>query len=344
MKFLVVCESYGPGFYTSGIAEGLGRIGHDVRHVEANVWEIGEEERDRLGARLEHNDRRVLAMASEFKPDVLFIAKGDSITRFSLDRLKSAGVLTVVWQIDDPMFFDRVSATHSPEYDLVYTTEKGSLGLYRKAGMTARWLPFGYDEACRGRSDGRVAEWRDRARRGTETYPETDVAFVGDPLVEYPSSKRHLVCSTLKEMVPSLSLMGCDREHPACSDWGGRLELSDMDTVYRRTKINLAFADQAEGGSGMKMRHMEIPGYGGFMLAEDFGYLGELFERGSEVETFATVAECARKIAYYLEHEDEREAIREAGHKRALRDHTYTERARRLAEDVTWPVRARSRP
>ena len=59
-----------------------------------------------------------------------------------------------------------------------------------------------------------------------------------------------------------------------------------------------------------------------------------MFERGKEVVAYRSPEECAELVQYYLEHEDEREAIARAGQQRTLREHTYHHRMRELVEIV----------
>jgi spore maturation protein CgeB len=52
----------------------------------------------------------------------------------------------------------------------------------------------------------------------------------------------------------------------------------------------------------------------------------EFFEPDREIVCFSSRDELVDKSRYYLAHPDEREAIRIAGHERALRDHTWQKR------------------
>lgn len=59
------------------------------------------------------------------------------------------------------------------------------------------------------------------------------------------------------------------------------------------------------------------------------GYNPELasyYEFGKEIETYSDVKELIEKIRYYLLHEEERERIAAAGHKRAVDEHSYKQR------------------
>lgn len=74
------------------------------------------------------------------------------------------------------------------------------------------------------------------------------------------------------------------------------------------------------------MRIFEVTGCGSFLLTEFFDNLGEFFEIGKEIETFRDSDEMLRKIRYYLDHPDEREAIARRGQERCLRDYSMEKR------------------
>jgi spore maturation protein CgeB len=83
------------------------------------------------------------------------------------------------------------------------------------------------------------------------------------------------------------------------------------------------YSDQIKG------RNFEVPGCGGFLLTGMAENLGQYYEIGKEVACFDDRHDLIDKVRYYLEHEDEREAIAQAGYERTLREHTY---ARRFSE------------
>ena len=74
------------------------------------------------------------------------------------------------------------------------------------------------------------------------------------------------------------------------------------------------------------MRIFEVTGCGSFLLTEFFDNLEDFFEIGKEIETFRDSDEMLRKIRYYLDHPDEREAIARRGQERCLRDYSMEKR------------------
>ncbi|HYL41195.1 MAG TPA: glycosyltransferase, partial [Candidatus Binatus sp.] len=78
----------------------------------------------------------------------------------------------------------------------------------------------------------------------------------------------------------------------------------------------------------------EAPMSGAFYLVEDVPELREFFEVGTEIETYRDADELVEKCRYYLDHPAEREAIRLAGHRRAVRDHSWQRRLTTVFESV----------
>ena len=84
----------------------------------------------------------------------------------------------------------------------------------------------------------------------------------------------------------------------------------------------------------VKGRHFEINACGGFQLSYYVEGLERHYEIGSEIVLYSSPEELVEKVRYYLEHEDEREAIAQRGYARTLRDHAMEQRFRRLFEQI----------
>jgi len=87
--------------------------------------------------------------------------------------------------------------------------------------------------------------------------------------------------------------------------------------------------DVAEAYAG-NVRLFEATGVGTLLITDWKKNLNEMFEPGKEVVAYRTPDECLEMIQYYLEHEDQRQAIASAGQRRTLRDHTYRQRMEQL--------------
>jgi spore maturation protein CgeB len=74
----------------------------------------------------------------------------------------------------------------------------------------------------------------------------------------------------------------------------------------------------------------EATGVGTLLITDWKVNLHNMFELGKEVVAYRTPEECVDLIQYYLEHDEEREAIARAGQERTLREHTYYQRMQAL--------------
>lgn len=79
-------------------------------------------------------------------------------------------------------------------------------------------------------------------------------------------------------------------------------------------------------------RVFEIAAAGGFQLCDPCIGLEEHFDFDRELPVYRDIKELRAKIDYYLAHPDEREAIAQRARKRALRDHTYANRAQQMLD------------
>jgi spore maturation protein CgeB len=102
--------------------------------------------------------------------------------------------------------------------------------------------------------------------------------------------------------------------------------------VLARSKINLNNHIDCAGEFAGNIRLFEATGVGSCLMTDWKVNLPEMFEPDVEIVTYRTADECAEKVRYLLDHEDELRSIAAAGHRRTLRDHTYRKRAERVDE------------
>lgn len=112
----------------------------------------------------------------------------------------------------------------------------------------------------------------------------------------------------------------------------GPLSTGDMVRMYSKSKINLGFGGVAahQDTFCLKGRDFEIPMSGGLYLTEYSPELERVFAIGKEILTYRTIDELIEKVRHLLDHPDEAEAIREAGYRRALSEHTWKMRFEKI--------------
>ncbi|MCM2265295.1 MAG: glycosyltransferase [Desulfuromonadales bacterium] len=97
----------------------------------------------------------------------------------------------------------------------------------------------------------------------------------------------------------------------------------DMYRILASSRITLNSHIDAAGGKAGNIRLFEATGAGACLVTDWKENLEDMFKLEEEVVTYRTPEEAAEKIAYLLEHENERCRIATAGQARTLRDHTF---------------------
>lgn len=293
-------------------------------------------------------NRQLLSKVDEFRPDLcFFVLFSDEIEQSTIRRItESSGSVTLNWFGDDHWRFKTFSRRYATCFSWVVTTDSEAGEKYKAIGcrnvINSQW---GFNHFLYHRRD--VSE-------------DLDVTFVGQ------------VHSKRRQIVEMLQREGIDVKCWGKGWKSGRLSQEEMITTYSRSKINLNFTESSvalgwkpiakiflnrraddhvtvNSPRGMwnhfnvllgnrrpqiKGRNFEIPGSGGFLLTSNADNLEEYFVPGKEIAVFTDTDDLIDKVRYYLRHEDERETIREAGYRRALREHTFEKRFRKIFETI----------
>ncbi len=115
----------------------------------------------------------------------------------------------------------------------------------------------------------------------------------------------------------------------------------ELIALYSRSQISLGVLEVYERHDPslpvvqhLHLREFEAPMCGALYCTGYCDELTELFEPDKEVLTYRNAFELLDKVRFYLDHPDLGEKIREAGHQRALKDHTYHQRFKQLFQSI----------
>jgi spore maturation protein CgeB len=295
----------GPSFEETNFLSALVNMGHDVSPYDFldRFKAVGREEMN----------RELLNFVRERDPEfVFFFLFKDEIDVDTVRHLTDEGFVTFNWFADDHWRFDSFSRHYAPAFSLVATTDAQAIPKYQAlpnvAVVHTQW-------AC-----NRYAYFP------VEGPALDQVSFVGQPYGERQRAMRRL------------SSAGIDAR-----SWGqgwksGRLNQREMVEVFSRSRINLNFSQSFSGRlwnrrraiSQIKARPFEVAGCGGFLLTDPAPGLDQYFEYGSEIAIFRGVNDLVQKARYWLERDEERARIAEAGYRRVLAEHTYDHRFEKI--------------
>lgn|SRR5215813_6290628 len=111
--------------------------------------------------------------------------------------------------------------------------------------------------------------------------------------------------------------------------WG-----QDLYQITANSKIALNCHSELEEQFAGNKRLFDATGLGTLLITDRSKNLHKIFEPGKEVATYGDVSECLELVRYYLDHDEEREAVARAGQRRTLEQHTYYQRMQELV-DIT---------
>ena len=272
-------------------------------------------------SRLRDTRRRLYWILAEqikrFKPDVLFNQAMDDISSQFIKEMKPHTRL-VMGQHAAPL----PAGADFSCYDLVTSSLPDIVDYFRKRGVSAELNHLGFD----GRSMSCAAADAERF----------DVTFVGTLFRTH--SRRVSMLESLCSRFPQLRIWAPNVEHvlPTSairSVYQGPVWGCEMYRVLSRSRITINnhgdFAPYANNG-----RLYEATGMGALLITDWKENLPELFEPGMEVVAYRSAEECADLVNYYLQHDQKRAAIANAGQRRAHTDHAYDKRVRELADIV----------
>jgi spore maturation protein CgeB len=276
--------------------------------------------------------------ARNWKPDLVLVLNALHVFppehASDIDLLRSWGIRTAIWFVDDPYFteYTQVLAQH---FDDVFTHELSCVPFYEAAGCRTHYLPLGADFGLFGPEEAPRAY-------------QSDICFIGnafwnrvalfDELAPYLSSRRVIIVGSYWDRLSSYNLL-----QPFIRD--GWVPPAETRLYYNGAKIVINLHRPSEPGldnhnaaglpgCSINPRTYEISACGTLQLTDIRQDLTAHYRPGYDIETYGSAAELKDKIEYYLHHEEERLQVAWRSLWTTRQRHTYTERIGRLLAAV----------
>ncbi|MBA7679143.1 hypothetical protein ES703_87426 [subsurface metagenome] len=244
-------------------------------------------------------NQEVIELVGQKQPKyVLWAAFGEyyEITESTFEAIRKEGAQVVGWFFDDEVRFDYYSKWLVPYIDYLVTNDSETVPKYKELGA---WVTHGIPDT------GSAVQ-----RDWSKVNEKYDVSFVGSMRAD----RRHYIKALKDRNIPVI-LFG--------EQWGRFVSYEEMKDIFATSKINLNFSKTYKYmKSGIKGRIFKVCLAGGFLLTEYAPGIGKYYEIGKEIVCFQNSEEMIDKIVYYLNHDEERRAIAQAGWRRASSEHT----------------------
>lgn len=243
------------------------------------------------------NEEVINLIKKEHPRYVLWTSFYYDIEESTMETIRKDGSIVVGWFFDDEWRFDNYSRWQIPNLDYCVTNAIDAVPKYRN--LDAQCI---YTIPNTGIAIDR--DW-------SNFEEEYDVSFVGSIAV----ADRRKYVDKLEKMNIPVHLFG--------QGAGGYIPFDKMIEIFKTTKINLNFSKaNYDWLRQIKGRVFQVCLAGGFMLTEYAPGIENFFMPDKEIVCFENEEELINKVIYYLDHEDERRAIAQAGWKRATKNYT----------------------
>jgi spore maturation protein CgeB len=308
-------------------ARGIDVSGFNDGYMLFDKFIVGEPRRAGLRSQyVELVSNTLLETFNEKPIDILICMAQAPISARALTELRSRGVITVLWFVEDYLRFTywREMARY---YDFVFTIQKGEcIERIRAAGAgEVHYVPT----AC------------DPSFHAPITLSEEDKKRWGSP-ISFVGAGYH----NRQNMFASLSnypfkIWGS--EWPTgrpfdrlVQEESRRVAPEEYIKIFNATDININLHSSSErdgvdpSGDFVNPRTFELASCGAFQLCDNRSLLTECFEVGKEIVTFNNLDELKQLIHYYQDKPEERRAVSERARARVLKDHTYQRRLEQM--------------
>lgn len=341
MKVLLVGRFYGEAFATF-IAEELEALGHDVLpyHCGPRMVDFGSRTRFYVNRILGKGFEAARALKLKFGggsdlqglrklieregPVDLTLVTHDYLTPAEATGVKNLTKAPLVLWYPDPIWcFQRHMFLNGP-YDALFFKDPYIVDiLRRKLNAPVHYLPECYSpRSLEGDLDG----------ASPDSGYAADICTAGSLYAYRVAFYRNLLGNKIRIWgTPPPLWMSVGPIAPMVQN--RFVAHGEKVKAFRGAKIVLNNLNPAEIW-GTNVRTFEICGARGFQITDWRPGLSQLFELGRELVTFDDVSDLKSKIDHYLAAPEERQAIAEAGYRRAAREHTYAHRLRLLIDTV----------
>ncbi|OHD13541.1 MAG: hypothetical protein A2Y41_06540 [Spirochaetes bacterium GWB1_36_13] len=285
------------------------------------------------------------------KPDIVFfVLMKDEITQETLSKLKTL-TTTVNWFCDDQWRFESFTKNIAPLLSYSITVDKHSLSKYKEIGynnvLLSQWASFVYEKDFSpekteylydvsfigGKNNTRAWYIKELEKSGIKV--ECFGAGWKNGRVSFEKMKeifqRSKINLNLSNSLPyDIRFYRYLKKLPL--GWNIFKPICFLKSVKR--KFFSRFLYSQKNAEQIKARNFEIPGCGGFQLSNFVLEIEDYFDIGKEIAVYSSIDELKKQIKYYLENENEREAIKKKGFLRAEK-YNYYEKFKEIFKKTT---------
>ncbi len=341
LNIAVVGAMFGGSTPISGyLVNAFAKLGHNVRHVENSMlWPVYDAVE--TGSRSEKAKGQLTGMltrfmaewsyarVAEFNPELCIVMAQAPVLQDFPERLRKHGIVSAYWYVENwrhlPYWRDIAAL-----YDCFFHIQPREFEKHLDdAGCRCHaFIQTGCDPDAH-RPVPLAAHERDEF--------ESDISFAGAGY-----HNRNALFKGLTDYRFKLWGVNWKDRYLAPLVVGGERRF-DNDTFMKivagaKINLNLHSSARCEGvdlnHDAINPRVFEIAAAGGFQICDPCVGLENCFNFDTELPVYRNLKELRALIDYYLDHAEERRAVAARARARALKEHTYENRAQEMLEQV----------
>lgn len=260
----------------------------------------------------------VLSQVATIRPDVLYIQDLNFSPPTLLKEFKKHARY-VVGQIASPLPSGKIIAN----FDLILSSLPNFVTFFHRHGINAAYLPIAFDTRVR--------------EEITNVTRDIQVSFVGGISPQHNSTIPLL--SAVAATVPELQIYGYGSEHLKAIARLEGLHMGevwglDMYRVLSRSNVTLNRHISIAENYANNMRLYEATGMGALLITDRKDNLHKIFEIDQEILAYSSADEAKDLTLWAIENPSKAKTIAQAGQRRTLYSHTYSERVSQLNEEL----------
>lgn len=302
--------------YATKIA--LEKLGNEVRIFHYRKWKLQHFPYTNLLL-----NKLLVSSAIKWKADLVFVGKGESILPGTINTIRKQGIKAINWDNDEPfgelLPFNKIN--NIEEYDAFFVYDHTYLDRIKEINPITYAIPPGADP---------YDIHKEVIPLINRDYP-ADICLVG---TAYP--KRIKLLEPFNNLQMRLAGPGWNKkDNPLRSQAMPPVTLDKMTKLYNESKIILNPYGDHPNFFIPNNRTFEIPATRSFQLTDMPRDAKRYFKLKKEIVVYKDQKEFKELIDYYLDNNEEREKIAQAGYKRVEKEHTIYHRIESIMKVVS---------
>lgn len=268
-------------------------------------------------------NQNLIRLVKKHKPKLLFAQKAETISPETIDMIKSLGVITINFY-NDLMGEWPVISKIAPHYNFFFNQDH--------VVLKKLWYELGLKNCFY--MNHSAEPLLDPFTNRQDKYP---ISFIGTYNKEvYPNREKYL--EVIKDL--GLHIWGNDEwQKTSLRDcFHGRAHGDERFDIYSKSKIVIDINWEHFPSEGVSVRPFEVAGSGACLFVDLIKKdIKDVYEENKEFISFSNVDELRDKVEYYLNHDEERKKIAQAGYNRTVTEHTYDHRISQIIDTIKNP-------